>query len=59
MEESTANMFVKVAIKPVGLDPAAYRAHGLRAGFITYANVLGIADQSIAWRTRHRSLASF
>jgi integrase len=35
-----------------------YSAHGLRAGFVTYANLLGQSDRSIARQTRHQSLSS-
>ena len=32
-------------------------AHGLRAGFVTDANLMGQSDRSIARPTLHRSLA--
>lgn len=37
---------------------AAYSAHSLRAGFVTYAHLRGASDRAIAHQTRHRSLAT-
>jgi site-specific recombinase XerD len=42
----------------LGLDPARYSAHSLRAGFVTYAHLRGASDRAIAHQTRHRSLAA-
>ena len=58
MSDSSINMLVKAAVARTGNDPAPFSAHGLRAGFVTYCNLLGQSDRSIARQTRHRSLAS-
>lgn len=58
MNDASINKLVKNAVARTGTDPAAYSAHGLRAGFVTYANLLGQSDRAIARQTRHRSLAS-
>lgn len=56
--ESTINKLVKSSIERTGTDATPYSAHGLRAGFATYANILGSSDRAIARQTRHKSLAS-
>jgi integrase len=56
--ESTINSLVKAAIERTGTDASPYSAHGLRAGFATYANMMGSSDRAIARQTRHKSLAS-
>ena len=58
MSDGSINMLVKQAVARTGTDPAPYSAHGLRTGFVTYANLMGQSDRSIARQTRHRSLAS-
>lgn len=58
MNDSSINLLVKAAVARAGADPAQYSAHGLRAGFVTYANLMGQPDRSIARQTRHRSVAS-
>lgn len=35
-------------------DATGYSAHSLRAGFVTYAHLLGASDRAIAHQTRHR-----
>jgi len=52
------NDLLKAAVARAGLDPAAYSAHSLRAGFVTYAHLRGASDRAIAHQTRHRSLAT-
>jgi integrase len=56
--ESSINTIVQAAIARTGTDPTPYSAHGLRAGFITYADQLGVPARDIARHTRHKSLAS-
>ena len=58
MNDSSINLLVKTPVARAGSDPAQYSAHGLRAGFVTYANLMGQPDRSIARQTRHRSVAS-
>jgi integrase len=55
---ASINRLVKNAVARTGANPAHYSAHGLRAGFVTYANLMGQSDRAIARQTRHRSLAS-
>lgn len=49
---------VKRAVKGIGLDPAAYAGHSLRAGFVTAAFEAGAGEVIIANHTGHRSLSS-
>jgi integrase len=58
MESSSVNFLVKQAVARAGANPDEHTAHGLRAGFVTYANLMGQTDRSIARQTRHRSMAS-
>ena len=46
------------AVARAGIDAAAYSAHSLRAGFVTFAHLRGASDRAIAHQTRHRSLAT-
>ncbi len=57
MNDASINKLVKNAVARGGADPTLYSAHRLRAGFVTYANLMGQSDRSIARQT-HRSLAS-
>jgi integrase len=59
MNPSSINVLVQAAAARAGLDPAAYSAHSLRAGFVTYAHLRVASDRAIAHQTpRHRSLAT-
>ena len=58
LNDASINRLVKNAVARAGANPAEYSAHGLRAGFVTYANLMGQSDRAIARQTRHRSLAS-
>ena len=58
MNPSSVNVLVQQAAARANLDPAAYSAHSLRAGFVTYAHLRGASDRAIAHQTRHRSLAT-
>jgi integrase len=49
-------LVVKAAAKAVGLDPARYGGHSLRAGFATAAAQAGAAERSIMQQTGHKSL---
>ena len=48
---------VKKRALEVGLDPAIYAGHSLRAGFATTAARAGKPDRAIQKQTRHRSAA--
>ena len=58
LSDASINRIVKNAVARAGSNPAEYSTHGLRAGFVTYANLMGQSDRAIARQTRHRSLAS-
>ena len=58
MNPSSVNVLVQQAAVRANLEPAAYSALSLRAGFVTYANLRGASDRAIAHQTRHRSLAT-
>ena len=58
LHPESVNDLIQQAITRAGLDPAAYSAHSLRAGFVTYAHLRGASDRAIAHQTRHRSLAT-
>ena len=46
------------AITRTGTDPHGFSPHSLRAGFVTWAHLLGQPDRAIAAQTGQRSLAS-
>jgi site-specific recombinase XerD len=58
LNPASVNALVQAGAARAGLDPAAYSAHSLRAGFVTYAHLRGASDRAIAHQTRHRSLAT-
>ena len=49
-------LLVKDAVRMIGLDPAAYGAHSLRAGFVTAAAQAGASEMQIMQRTGHKSM---
>ncbi len=58
LNAESINQLVQLAVARADLDPKAYSAHSLRAGFVTYAHLRGASDRAIAHQTRHRSLAT-
>jgi len=50
-------LIVKSAAAAVGLDPAAFGGHSLRAGLITAAATAGVEERDIARQSRHKSTA--
>jgi len=52
----TINEIVRGAAESIGLDPADYGAHSLRAGMITAANAEGVPDSAIMRRSGHKSV---
>ena len=58
MSPDTVNEIVKAAVTRTGTDPTDYSAHSLRAGFVTFAHLMGQSDRAIAHQTKHASLAS-
>ena len=51
----TVNDAVKRCVKLIGLDPAEYGGHSLRAGMITAAAADGVPDTAIMQRSGHKS----
>ena len=47
---------IKRRVQAIGLDPARYSGHSLRAGFATSAAAAGATEIAIARQTRHRSM---
>lgn len=47
---------IKRAAKRVGIDPAPYAGHSLRAGFCTQAYLNGVPELAIMRQSRHKSL---
>lgn len=58
LHPESVNSLVQQAVERAGIPPEGYTAHSLRAGFVTYSQLLGIDDRSIARQTRHRVLES-
>jgi integrase len=54
----TVASIVKRALERIGVDPARYAAHSLRAGFVTAAAARGASELSIMQRTGQRSIAT-
>jgi site-specific recombinase XerD len=50
------NELVQAAVARAGIDPTAFSAHSLRAGFVTYAHLQGASMAAIARQTRHSSM---
>ena len=57
MHHNTVGNIVKRAAESIGLDPAHYAGHSLRAGFATAALESGASEILTARHTGHRSLA--
>ncbi len=58
LHPSSVARILKRAVQPVGLDPAAFAGHSLRAGFVTQAYLNDAAEFDIMRQTRHKSLAT-
>lgn len=58
LNPESINQLVQLAVTRAGMDGAAYSAHSLRAGFVTYAHLRGASDRAIAHQSPHRSLAT-
>lgn len=56
LSERAVSLVVKRAVTSIGLDPASYSAHSLRAGFATTAAANGASERAIAAQTGHRSM---
>jgi integrase len=56
LDANSVARIVKRAARRVGLDPASYAGHSLRAGFCTQAYLNGVPELSIMRQSRHQSL---
>ncbi len=57
MSDQSVALIVKKAVAAVGLDPARFAGHSLRAGLATSAAAAGSSDQTIMQTTGHKSRA--
>jgi integrase len=55
ISDQTVRLIVLRAVAAIGLDPAEFGAHSLRAGFVTNANRRGVTIGEIMQGSRHRS----
>ena len=53
---ATVNQILKDGVKSIGLDPKAYSAHSLRAGFVTAADNAGSGTLAIMETTGHATV---
>jgi integrase len=58
LHRDSVGMIVKRAAARIGLDPAEYAGHSLRAGLATQAYLNGANELAIMQQTGHRSLAT-
>lgn len=58
LHPESVNSLVQQAVERAGIAPDHYTAHSLRAGFVTYSQLLGVDDRAIAAQTRHLVLES-
>jgi integrase len=58
MHPCSIALVVKRAVASIGLEPAPYAGHSLRAGFVTAAVVQGVNEIAIMEHTGHRSLST-
>jgi integrase len=56
LSEQSVALVVKRRIAAVGLDPARFSGHSLRAGFCTSAAMAGSSERAIAAQSGHRSV---
>jgi integrase len=54
----TINERLKLALAKIGVDPAAYGSHSLRAGMVTAGIARGSSESLIMLRTGHKSLVT-
>ena len=57
LSAQSVSLIVKHRANAMGLDPAAFSAHSLRAGLVTSAAQAGVTVSKIQAQTGHRSLA--
>jgi len=56
LDSNSVARIIKRAARRVGLDPAPYAGHSLRAGFCTQAYLNGVPELAIMRQSRHKSL---
>lgn len=62
LHDGEVSRIVKRAVTAIGLDPAGFSGHSLRAGFVTTARAEGVPDHLVMSQTGHsdpRSLAVY
>ncbi|OYT98003.1 MAG: integrase [Burkholderiales bacterium PBB1] len=57
MSDQVVSLIVKEQVSKLGLEPAAYSGHSLRAGFVTSAAQAGVGFLMIQQQTGHRSVS--
>ncbi len=57
LSSQTVALIVKARVGEIGLPPAAFSGHSLRAGLVTEAAGLGLSAESIQRQTGHKSAA--
>lgn len=57
MSDQAVSLIVKEQVSKLGLEPAAYSGHSLRAGFVTSAAQAGVGFLMIQQQTGHRSVS--
>lgn len=55
LSPEAVNLIIKARVKAIGLDPARYSGHSLRAGFATAAAHAGVPTWKIRAQTGHKS----
>ncbi len=58
LHASSVARILKRAVRKIGLDPAVFAGHSLRAGFVTEAYLNHASEIDIMRQTRHQSLAT-
>lgn len=56
LSKQAVSLVVKRRVESVGLDPARFSGHSLRAGFCTSAAMAGSSERAIAAQSGHRSV---
>ncbi len=57
LSDQSVSLIVKAHVARLGLEPAAYSGHSLRAGFVTSAAQAGVGPLMIQQQTGHRSVS--
>ena len=57
LSEQAVALIVKRRVAAIGLDPALFSGHSVRAGFVTTAAMAGASERSIAAQSGHTSIA--